>query len=162
MQDIINNITDFFSGKSKVPANPDIAHNIYLLQETNKKIESGIFTRFFKMPTIRIIEIAVYIKTAILFMLALFFLGKIDNVFDTADTIKFNGQFISGSSSAGNENTGTDISWISYMILIIFLLPSVICFLLARLFTKSRKRMNTFRQVENMIARVIYNLKDGK
>jgi len=114
------------------------------------------------MPTILVIEIAIYIITAILFMLALFFWGKIDNVFDTADTLKFIGQFISGSSSTGNENIGANISWISYVILIVFLLPSIICFLLARLFTKSRKRMNTFRQVENMIERVIYNLKDGK
>lgn len=155
MQNIIAGITDFFTGKSKAPANPDLAHNIILLNETRKKIKTGIFTRFFKRPTIYILEIVTYVVTSILFIAGFLIWNKIDNYFDVYATSQFLIEALS-KSDLGH----TDISWVSNIILFILLLPSVICFLLARLFTKSRKRMNVFIQVENMIDRVVFNLKN--
>lgn len=154
MQQFLDEITDFFSGKSKAPANPDPAHNILLLQETRKKIETGILTKLLKRPTVYIFEIASYITSLILFVLAIYIWGRVDNIFDTIDTINFfNRLFNDGNLLADDYN------WISYCLLFVLLLPSVICFLLARLFTKSRKHTAIFIEVENMIDRVIYNLK---
>ncbi|MEJ8818765.1 hypothetical protein [Lacibacter sp. H407] len=154
MQQFFDEITDFFSGKSKAPANPDPAHNVLLLQETRKKIETGILTRLLKRPTVYIFEIASYITSLILFVLAIYIWGRVDNIFDTIDTINFfNRLFNDGNLLVDDYN------WISYCLLFVLLLPSVICFLLARLFTKSRKRTAIFIEVENMIDRIIYNLK---
>ena len=155
MQNIIAGITDFFTGKSKAPANPDLAHNIILLNETRKKIKTGIFTRFFKRPTIYILEIVTYVVTSILFIAGFLIWNKIDNYFDVYATSQFLIEALS-KSDLGH----TDIAWVSNIIRFILLLPSVICFLLARLFKKSRKRMNVFIQVENMIDRVVFNLKN--
>jgi TRAP-type C4-dicarboxylate transport system permease small subunit len=154
MKNIINDVSNFISGQSNLPANPDITHNIQELIETKTKIESGIFTRFFKRPTIHILEIVAYAITAILFVAAILIWGKIDNFFDAADTINFVSKMIGES-----DLQIADYSWISYIILFIFLLPSLICFLLGRLLTKSRKRMKVFIEVEGMIERVIFNLK---
>lgn len=153
MEDIIDNIADFFSGKSKVTANPDPAHNINLLNETKKKIESGIFTRFLKRPTIYILEIVTYLITVILFISCFLIWNEIDNIFDTYATINLASQI-----TVDKTLPLSDYLWVSYILLFILLLPSIICFLLGRLLTSSRKKMKVFIEVEKNIDRVIYNL----
>lgn len=156
MQQILNDLTEFFTGKSKAPANPDPAHNILLLQETRKKIETGIFTKLLKRPTVYILEILTYIISILLFIIAFLVWGKIDNLFDSYDLINFVSE-----NAAQKKLPLAEYVWVSYIILAVMLLPAVICFLFGRLFTKSRKRTAIFIQVENMIDRVIYNLNAG-
>lgn len=154
MQEWLHTITEFFSGESSLPANPDPAHNVLLLQETKKKIETGIFTKLLKRPLVYIFEAAAYSISIVLSLIAFYFWNKIDNIFDTIDTVNFFNRLFNGANLMQN-----DYSWISYCLLVVMLLPAVIGFLLARLFTKSRKRTAVFIQVENMIDRVIFNLK---
>ena len=155
MPKFIDEITEFFTGKSAAPANPDPAINVLLLNEAKKKIETGIFTRFFKRPTIYILEIGTYIITGILIGVAVYIWKKIDNIIDAQNTIDYlNSQF------SNTEYHSNNYSWISYCILFVLLLPGIIGFLMGRLFTKSRKRIKVFIEVENMIDRVIYNLKN--
>lgn len=156
MQQILNDLTEFFTGNSKAPANPDPAHNILLLQEARKKIESGIFTKLLKRPTVYILEILTYIVSILLFIIAFLVWGSIDNFFDTYDILNLISENVTKKQLPLAEYV-----WVSYVILAVMLLPALICFLLGRLFTKSRKRTAIFIQVENMIDRVIYNLNAG-
>lgn len=153
MQQLLDDLKEIVTGKSKAPANPDPLHNIILLEEAKKKIESGVFTRLLKRPTVYILEIVAYACSLLLFILAIYFWGRVDNIFDTLDTINFFNRLFTGA-----ELIEADYNWVSYCLLFVMMLPSVISFLLARLFTKSRKRTAIFIQVENMIDRVIYNL----
>jgi hypothetical protein len=154
MQQILDELTEFFTGNSKAPANPDPEHNVMLLQEARKKIETGIFTKLLKRPTVYILEILIYIVTILLFIIAFLVWGRIDNLFDSYDLLN-----LASENVANKQLPLAEYVWVSYVILAVMLLPSFICFLLGRLFTKSRKRTAIFIQVENMIDRVIYNLK---
>ncbi len=154
MASLLNDVTNFITGKSDVLPNPDPALNIQILEEARNKIETGIFTRFLKRPMVYILESVSYIVSIFLFIVAIYIWSRIDNIFDTIDTINFFNQLFS------NQNLiASDYDWISYALLIIFLLPSIICFLLARLFTKSRKRTAIFIEVEELIDHALYNLK---
>lgn len=120
---------------------------LQLLELAKKKIETGIFTRFFKRPGIVLFEIITYLITVFLFISALLIWQKIDNFFDAYDTIQFLKSYFSGTDGADSD----DFSWISYSLLFILLLPSIISFLTGRLITASRKRINMFIQVEDLI-----------
>lgn len=154
MASILNDVTNFIKGKSDTPPNPDVSHNIQILTEARNKIETGIFTRLLKRPTVIILETVSYIISLLLFITAIYFWGRIDNVFDTIDTINFFNRLFNDTNLVES-----DYDWISYTLLIILLFPSIVCFLLARLFTKSRKRTAVFIQVEELLENVIYNLK---
>lgn len=154
MQQLLNELTEFFTGTSKAPANPDPEHNVMLLQEARKKIETGIFTKLLKRPTVYILEITSYAVSLLLSIVAIYIWGRVDTIFDIIDIINVLNQIFSNA-----DLIESDYKLISYCLLFALLLPSIICFLLARLFTKSRKRTAIFIQVENMIDRVIYNLK---
>lgn len=152
MEGPFDQIANFFSGQGKIAPNPDASHNVQLLIEAKKKIETGIFTRVFKRPSIYFLEGTAYLFTGILFFAALLLWNKIENAFDGLDFINF-----AIKISSNNDLGLDDYSWISYWMLIMMLLPSVICFLLGRLLTKSRKRINVFIEVESMIDQVINN-----
>jgi hypothetical protein len=155
MQDFIGNITEFFSGKSNAPANPDVKHNIYLLNETKAKIETGVFTRFFKKPIILAGEISAYISTVVLALLGIFVWSKINTLLDVLLTAVEMHNFFGEA-----KWDSTLISVIDLLLFIVCAMPAFICFLLGRFLSKSRKRIKTFVQVENMIDRVIYNLQE--
>lgn len=157
MQEIINNITGYFTGDSKEPANPDLAHNIFLLEETKKKIETGIFTRFFKKPVIVTGELVAYILTIILIGVGIYFWSKVDALLGVVQSSIYVHNIF-----ADAKWDGTIVSIIDILLLVVSIMPAFICFLLGRSLSKSRKQINTFRQVENMIDRVVYNLKEAK
>lgn len=154
MSNILSEVTNFITGKSDAPPNPDPVHNIQILTEARNKIESGIFTKLLKRPTVIILEIVSYSISLVLFITAVYFWGRIDNVFDTIDTINFFNQLFNGTNLVES-----DYNWISYTLLMILLFPSIVCFLMARLFTKSRKRTTVFIEVEELLDKVVYNLK---
>lgn len=155
MSNIIANVTDYFMGKSNEPANPDIKHNIYLLEEIKRKIDTGVFTRFFKKPTLALSEIVTYLLSLILLLIGLYFWNKIDNLLNVISTLADMHNIFSQAEWDTNF-----VSIIDILLLIISLLPGCICFLLGRSFTASRKKINTFIEIENAIDRVIFNLKN--
>lgn len=157
MQELLNSVTEFVTGKSATPPNPDPAFNITLLKETKKRIETGVLTRYLQRPLVYILETVAYIITLALFLTAFFFWNKIDNLFDAVETINFFNRLFTNANLIEN-----DYSYVSYFILLVFLIPSFISFLLARLLTANRKRTATFIDVENRIDRVIYNLEGNK
>ncbi len=157
MQDFLNSVTEFFTGRSSAPPNPDRAFNVLLLKETKHKIETGLLTRYLQRPLVYILETLAYVITIALFFTAIFYWNKVDNLFDAIDTINFMNKVVNGANLIEE-----DYDWVSYCILAVFLLPSFIGFLLARLFTASRKKTTVFIEVENMIDRVVYNLEDKK
>ena len=64
-----------------------------------------------------------------------------------------------GSEVISNLNwDSNNIRIIEALLLVLSISPALISFLIGRLFTKARKRINTMIEVENMIDRVIYNL----
>lgn len=130
---------------------------LQLLELAKKKIETGIFTRFFKRPGIILFEIITYLVTVFLFISALLIWHKIDNFFDAYDTIQFFRSYFSGTDAAESD----DFSWISYCLLVVLLLPSIISFLSGRLITASRKRINVFIQVEDLIDDACAKLKES-
>ncbi|GAB2809166.1 hypothetical protein [Ferruginibacter profundus] len=157
MQEIIDNIAAYFTGDSNEPANPDIAHNIFLLEETKKKIETGVFTRFFKKPVIMTGELITYLLTIILIGVGIYFWSKVDSLIGVVQAyVTVHNLF------ADAKWDGTIVSIIDVLLLVVSIMPAFICFLLGRSLSKSRKQINTFRQVENMIDRVVYNLKSKK
>jgi len=151
--DVINNITEFFTGNSSAPANPDPAFNAMLLKEAKKKVEIGIFTRFFKKPVLILMEILSYGFALLLLFVGIYFYGQVDNLLSAIQTL---GQ---GSEVISNLNwDSNNIRIIEALLLVLSISPALISFLIGRLFTKARKRINTMIEVENMIDRVIYNL----
>lgn len=157
MQDFLNSVTEFFTGRSSAPPNPDPAFNVRLLKETKHKIETGLLTRYLQRPLVYILESLAYSFTIVLFGAGIFIWNQIDNLFDALDTINFVNKVLNGT-----DLIKEDYSWVSYCLLVLFLLPSLISFLLARLFSASRKKTTVFIEVENMIDRVVYNLEDKK
>lgn len=153
MRNLFFKAAQYVTGNDYAPKNPDLRHNVELLKESVIKIETGVLTRILKRPLVTIIETIIYIVTAILAILAFYFWSKIDNLFDSVDFIQSFGLRLSSSSDTSKYYSGY-----SYLILLIMLTPSLFCFLFARLFTKSRKRMAIFIDVENRIKTVIKNL----
>lgn len=157
MKKLFNEVSGFITGQPPEPANPDPAHNSSLLKNAKSLIESGILTRFFKRPAIYILEGAAYIATFILLLTGFYFWKKIDNLFDAAATIDFFSKLFSETDLHLD-----DAGFISYIILLIFMLPSLICFLLGRSLSASRKRINRLITVEDTLSLVIHNLSEAK
>lgn len=153
MKSLFFKAAQYVTGNDYGPKNPDLKFNIELLKEASLKIETGLFTRIFKRPLVLIIEIIIYIVTFLLAILAIYYWNKIDNLFSSVDTIQSLGLTLSA-----NSQKSTDYSGYSYLILLIMLTPSIFCFLFGRLFTKSRKRMAIFIEVESRIKTVVKNL----
>lgn len=65
---MIKTITDYFGINEKEAPNPDPQHNANLLLAARNKVETGIFTRFFKRPVITALEIICYLLAVILFI----------------------------------------------------------------------------------------------
>jgi hypothetical protein len=155
--DVINNISNFFAGTSNLPANPDPTFNAMLLQEAKRKVETGIFTRFFKKPVIIGFEIISYTASILFLIAGMWFFIKID----VALTFIQNGGQIIEYFADRKWNLNV-IHFLEILLFVLSISPALISFLLGRLFTQSRKRITIFREVENMIDRVIYNLNSNK
>lgn len=153
MQEFLNSVTEFVTGKSGTPANPDPAFNVMLLKENKTKIETGVLTRYLQRQLVYILETSAHIITLFPFLACLFFWNKIDNLFDAAKTVNFMNRFFTNVNLIEN-----DYSYVSYCILFALLIPAFISFLLARLLTANRRRTATFIDVENRIDQVIFNL----
>ncbi|HRF23653.1 MAG TPA: hypothetical protein PLR98_05805 [Chitinophagaceae bacterium] len=153
MRRIFYKVAQFVTGDDYAPANPDINHNIEILKQAAGKIETGIYSRIFKRPLVIFLETGIYLLTIVLTVLTFYYWNKIDNLFMSAETIQKFGLILSSQETQANDYSGY-----SYLILAIMLLPALLCFLLGRLFTKSRKRMAIFIEVENNIKTVIKNL----
>jgi len=151
--EVLNNITDFFTGNNNEPANPDHKINTLLLQQAKQKVEIGIFTRFFKKPVLITMEILSYVASIILLIAGVWFFGKID----VALSFIQNGGQILEFFTERNWDTSV-IGMLEALLLILSISPSIISCLLGRLFTKARKRIYTMREVEGLIDKVIYNL----
>lgn len=153
MKRLFFKVTQYVTGNDYSPKNPDINYNIELLREASMKIETGVYTRIFRRPLVFVLEFGIYLVTVVLFTLTLFYWKKIDNLFSATETIQKLGLSLSSQSEISIKYSGY-----SYLILGIMLLPTIFCFLLGRLFTKSRKRMAIFIDVENALNTVIKNL----
>lgn len=155
MRKYFNRVTSYLVELANGPKNNSIAHNVAMLEDAKKKIETGIFSRYLKRPTIYIIETIAYSISISLLLVAIYAWMKIDNIFEAYNTLKF-----MGAAIVDKTVQLSDFSGISYFILFALMLPSIICFLLARLLTSTRKRINTFIEVENIISKTIYNLSE--
>lgn len=177
MKQILSDIGDLITGKSNTPPNPAVQHNIKLLQEARQKIESGIFTKYFKRPYIVLMETIFYSLTIVFFGLAviyfLFGLTQTSPIIDSAHALNNNIALFKEGSNLLNFEAFTNVltqlqafmdqffQFILYLKLLLFVLmslPSIFTFLLARSYTKSRRRLSKFIEVEAIIEKVIYNL----
>lgn len=157
MQEFMKNISDYFSGNSKAAANPDIAYNIELLDAAKRKIESGVFTKFFKRPTIILSEVLSYLAALLFIIVGAYFGGKIDLLLSLYQKCLSCDDVLQK-----NALTPDTIPFLHILLYIVCGLPTLIFFLLGRSLTQSRKRINAFMQVENMIGRISFNLKNEK
>lgn len=155
--DILNNISGFFNGENNAKPNPDPAVNAFLLEEAKRKIDIGIFTKFFKKPFLIAFEIISYLIAILLLAAGIWFYGKIDTLLNW---VQAKGEI---TKILDDQNWDSSVIWFLEFLLFVFSVsPAFICFLTGRLFKNARKRLNTFVQVESIIDRVIYNLKEGK
>lgn len=146
--------SNFFNGKTQKPLQPELIENIRLLEGAKLMIETGVFVRFFKKPFIGLIELIVY---SFSFALALGGYFLYDKIADLISAVCSMINFVDILTNANWDFGG--LTLIKLVLFIFLMLPAFFSFLMARLFTRSRHRINLFVDVEKILDKVISNLK---
>lgn len=155
--DILNNISGFFNGENNAKPNPDPSVNAFMLEEAKRKIDIGIFTKFFKKPFLIAFEIISYLIAILMLFAGILFYSEIDSLLGIINTFQVM------LEESNDPKPDLSMIWIVKLLsMILSTTPAFICFLTGRLFKNARKRLNTFIQVESIIDRVIFNLQEEK
>lgn len=149
-----NNTGNLFTVKSNTPPNPDAVHNINLLQSARLKFAIDIFTKHFRKSYVVLMETLFYSGTMLLLGIGFIVYFEISRFIDLAKQTNHLPDAI-----ITDPNTDAYVSVTQYLLLSLLLLPSLLSFLLAISYTKSRKRIGTLIEVEKIIETVVYNLK---
>jgi hypothetical protein len=153
MKQIIENVTSLFNGKKEIP-NADPLHNAGLLEQARAKIETGVFTRYFKKSFFVTMEIAGYLIFALCVGLGISLCCKLHNLFEV-----LNNSVAIMEILEGKNYDKTSLNLIEWLIYFSAFLPAVISFFWARSYTKARRKINLIVEVERLIERVIFNLR---
>lgn len=110
MKQILSGIGDLLTGKSNTPPNPDPAHNVQLLQTAKQKVETGIFTKYFRRPYVVLMEIVFYCCTFLLLGIGIIVYIKIGEYLKIAEQA---GEFADALYAEGH--TGSMISGLEWL-----------------------------------------------
>lgn len=153
MKEIIRDVTNLFQNNKELP-NPDTTHNIALLQQAHAKIETGIFTRYFKKSFFIMMEVIGYTVLILCIGAGVFSCIKLSELF------KIINQSVEIIGILENKNYDTTtLRLVEILVYLLSFVPALVTFFGVRSYTRARQRINLIREVESLIERVIYNLK---
>lgn len=151
MKNVTKSITGLFSKPE--PPNADLGHNIGLLTDVKALIESGFLSYYFRKTFVVAMEMIAYTLAILLALAGIWLFRELTNLFAAIDIAIATSNFASNS-----EIDVTTINAIRYTSYLFCFVPCMLALFWARVYTKSRRKINLLKQIEKTLVRVVANL----